>query len=266
MLLAIKYLTDTNKRITASKVLEKSHVRLSASTVQRFLIQEGLKYMNPQTVIILSAEHKVKRQEICKRWLISGEANENIIFTDEVRFSLDGPDHIKSWQAPKKRKQRAMRQQGGGRIMFWGMLFSTGQLHLMEIKGNLDSKKYCHLLNSFALPLIYEEFDQTFTLQQDNAPPHASEYTQLFLEEKGVKLMEWPARSPDLNVIENCWHILKMAVYESGGANNIAELREKVAVALQHFNEATDTGKTVYKSFGRRVLQCYEDRGNLLSS
>lgn len=266
LLLAVKALTDENARITATKLMDKSHVNLSVSTVQRFLKSEGLKYINPEKVIILSTEHKARRHEICKKWLVTGAASKNIIFTDEVPFRLDGPDNIKSWQAPKKRQQRAMRQQGGGSILFWGMLFSTGQLHLHEIKGNLDSKKYCQLLNSFALPLIHAEYLDEFILQQDNAPPHASEYTQRFLEEKGVDIMEWPARSPDLNVIENCWHILKMKVYESSGAKNIPELREKVAVAVQQFNETPETGKNIYMSFGKRALQCYEGQGNLLSS
>ena len=100
-------MTDGNERITSSKLLSKSNVNLSVSTVQRFLTSEGLNYMDPEVVIVLSALHKSQRHEICKRWLIAGTANENIIFTDEVRFNLDDPDHMKSWQASKPRQQRA---------------------------------------------------------------------------------------------------------------------------------------------------------------
>ena len=93
--IARKAMTDGNERITSSKLLSKSNVNLSVSTVQRFLTSEGLNYIDPEVDIVLSALHKSQRHEICKRWLIAGTANENIIFTDKVRFNLDSPDHMK---------------------------------------------------------------------------------------------------------------------------------------------------------------------------
>jgi transposase len=261
---AVKRLTKAGERITASKLLAKTNVDLNPRTVQRFLRREGLKYRAPLNYILLNDNHKAKRHQTCQKWLIAGVANYKIIFTDETRFSLDGPDHIKSWQSSSFRKKRQVRQQGGGGVMIWGMLFHTGHLHLHEVKGSLDSRKYCQLLNTFALPIIREEYDEDFVLQQDNAPAHASEATQLFLEEKGITVIEWPAKSPDLNVIENCWQILKTHVYENGGVKNVSQLRVKIEAAQQQFNASPDVGNRIYSSFGKRVLQCYEKNGELL--
>lgn len=147
--LAVQRLTKAGERITAPKLLSRTTVDVSISTVQRFLRREGLKYTNPQTRILLSAAHKAKRHEMCQKWLTAGEASRNIVFTDEARFSLDGPDCIKSWQSAHRRKIRPMRQQGGGGVMIWGMLFPSGHLHLQEVKGNLDSRKYCLLPSHF---------------------------------------------------------------------------------------------------------------------
>ena len=41
-----------------------------------------------------------------------------------------------------------------------------------------------------------------FLYQHDNARYHVSQQVQTKLHELGFKLLEWPAKSPDLNVIE----------------------------------------------------------------
>ena len=45
--------------------------------------------------------------------------------------------------------------------------------------------------------------DSTRQFQQDNAPCHTARSIKQYMEEKRLNLMPWPARSPDLNPIEN---------------------------------------------------------------
>ena len=47
--------------------------------------------------------------------------------------------------------------------------------------------------------------DSTWQFQQDNAPCHTALSIKQYINEKGFNLMPWPARSPDLNPIENLW-------------------------------------------------------------
>ncbi len=44
---------------------------------------------------------------------------------------------------------------------------------------------------------------QDFVLMHDNARPHTVRVVQAYLEQEGIDVMEWQARSPDLNPIEH---------------------------------------------------------------
>ena len=45
--------------------------------------------------------------------------------------------------------------------------------------------------------------------QQDNDPKHTSRRAQKWFEEQKIKLLDWPAQSPDLSPIEHTWNHVK---------------------------------------------------------
>jgi transposase len=47
---------------------------------------------------------------------------------------------------------------------------------------------------------------------QDGAPCHTSKIAKGALNKMGIKLFKWPGNSPDMNPIENVWHVLKSEV------------------------------------------------------
>ena len=44
-----------------------------------------------------------------------------------------------------------------------------------------------------------------FIFMDDNARPHGAQVADQFVEKNGIERMEWPARSPDCDPIENLW-------------------------------------------------------------
>ena len=48
-------------------------------------------------------------------------------------------------------------------------------------------------------------FGRSFVYVQGNAPPHIARDKAAFLDQQDAEVMDWPARSQDMNPIEHVW-------------------------------------------------------------
>lgn len=95
--------------------------------------------------------------------------------------------------------------------MFWGAISATGPVNLTRLDGRINSEVYREVLINGLLPYL-DENGRDLSFQQDNASVHVSAVMNEFFAQEGLLVMNWPARSPDLNPIENVWGRMKNAV------------------------------------------------------
>lgn len=123
----------SNTPITCNQIIAQYGLNVEKTTVARILKAGGLRIEKMKKKPCISNKNKKRRLDQCNEW-INGEYDfDSVVFSDEKRFRLDGPDgNSNYWRDPaKKPLYKVRRQNGGGSVMVWGAIGIKGKSELI---------------------------------------------------------------------------------------------------------------------------------------
>ena len=210
------------------------------------------------------------------------------VWTNEVCFYLDGTSFefktnpLSQARAPKgrvwRKKSEALllgctakgRKEGtGGKTvkLMVAISYNVGVV-VCEPYQTLNGEYFASFIdNYFSSMLEKANKGESRLWIQDGDPSQNSAKAQQAMKRANVNLFKIPARSPDLNPIENIFHLVKAKLSKDAIAKNIQKetykhFQERVIATIKSI--PLDTINNIIKSMPKRIDSVIRNRGNRL--
>ena len=116
----LRLLTDENRSCSSAK--QELGLDCHRSTVYRAARQvEHIVFKKANHKPPLNKEHRAARVEFARKFIDFSEKWKTVMFSDEKKFNLDGPDGFHSYWSDLRKDEKifSKRQFGGGSVMIW---------------------------------------------------------------------------------------------------------------------------------------------------
>lgn len=144
--------------------------------------------------------------------------------------------------------------------MVWAAVSSFGRVKLCFVSKKMNGADYRIVLRRGLLPFWRRNRTKNLTFMQDGAPIHRAAQTKRWLMARRIPLLDWPACSPDLNIIENVWGYMVRKIY--GGNKQYRDVKDLKAAIIDAWHEVDQhLLDGLYHSLDNRLFQVIQRNG-----
>lgn len=253
---------DKDATEIAREYEHKTGIKVSERTIQRIIREHGLQYLVREEVEEISEANEAKRLAYAQA--MSEHNWKRVLFSDEKTWFL-GAEKTRSWQEPGKRKKRFVKRHSK-KINMWAAAGSYMKSKIYFFKQNMDSPLYQKIITkcvpadqlSFA-PDCPARLPERYEFLQDNDPKHKAKKTMEMLRQLVQdRIIEHPAQSPDLNIMEDLWSHLDRKI-KAAKITTIAGLKRKLTMEWNNMPWSVIRGSV--SSMRARLAECRELQG-----
>ncbi|GFY07860.1 transposable element Tcb2 transposase [Trichonephila clavipes] len=242
--------------------------RISATTLRNHRLHNAGLYAR-RPVVCVPLNGRQRRNRLCwAREHVSWTQQQwaSVLFTDESRFTMESDSgRPLIWREQRTRYHQSntveRHSYRGGGILVWAGISLGGHtdLHVFH-GGTVTGLRYRdETLDPYVRPYA-AAIGNDFILMDDNARPHRARIVEEYLEDHGLERMEWPARSPDLNLIEHLWDYLGREVAAlNPPPRSLHELKQGLLCVWSSL--PIPVSDNLINSMGNRCRQCIQVRG-----
>jgi transposase len=233
--------------------------------MKRALHKIGLNSRIARRKPFINDANKAKRLAWClerERWSVTKW--KSVFFTDEKSFTqFEGKAQKRVWRAAGEEFSQdclAPTVSRSQTCMVWGGFSWQERAPLVLHSGSVTGAVHAALLKEDAIPSFKSIFPRgNGIFQQDNAPVHTAKVAKNALKDAKVKMLPWPAYSPDLNPIENLWSVMERNLRNRNPPGSITELRRMLREEWNSLSQ--DMLRDLIESMPRRVRAVIDANG-----
>ncbi len=151
----------------------------------------------------------------------------------------------------------------GPQAFVLGAISRRGTCSIAIFQGRVDAKRYRDLLAQHILPAVRRRYPGSWFFIQDNDHKQKARVVQKWADQQGVRFLELPPRSPELNPIEKLWGPLKDHVaicHPSSDRALFAAIQQfwkglDVSVVNQYIDHLPANVQAIIKASGQHIKE-----------